>query len=112
MSSQIKEELRDVNLTYFLGISSAHYVYTKTLPIKPWVEGFGWYMESPRVQDQVVGGLEYAKPQAVFVKKPKDGNWFDLESYQPKEVMNYILDEYNFSGIIDGEIEVWKRKKD
>lgn len=111
-TSKLKEELKDEKLTYFLGFNSTQYVFTKTFPPKPWIEGFGWYMESPGVQYRVVSGLEHAKPQAVFVKKPKDGDWFDLESYQPKEVKSYILDEYYYSGIIDGEIEIWRRKKE
>lgn len=112
LTSKLNNQLRNEKITYLLGFNSAQYVFTNTSPVKPWVESFGWYMESPGVQNQVIRGLENKQTQTVFVKKPKYGNWFDLETYQPKQIIKYIYNKYYLSGIIDESIEIWKRKKE
>ncbi|EKD90475.1 MAG: hypothetical protein ACD_31C00004G0002 [uncultured bacterium] len=112
LSIDIERILQGEKKTYFLGLNSSQYVFTNTIPPKPWIEGFLWYMESPGVQDLFIEGLENEKPNFIFVKKPVNGNWFDLETYQPKGVMSYIFNNYSVSEIINGDIEVWKRKKE
>lgn len=112
LSMDIERVLNVDDKTYFLGLNSSQYVFTKTIPPKPWIEGFLWYMESPGAQNHFIEGLENEKPNFIFVKKPVRGNWFGLETYQPKEVINYIFNNYSVSEIINGDIEVWKRKKE
>lgn len=94
---------------YFLGLESSNYVITGLLPSKPWVDNFIWYMEIPGIQEKVVGGFKNTPPEVIFWRKPNPGNWYDLGTYQPGKIVEYIKLNYERIEALD-EVEVWKRK--
>lgn len=95
---------------YLLGPHSLNYVLANRLPSKPWVDNYVWYMEIPGVQQSVLSGFNSYNPKEIFWVGPKDGNWFDLGTYQPAQISAYIEQHYQFSKMIDGGIGLWIRK--
>lgn len=96
---------------YFLGLPSGLYVLTQKLPPKPWVDNFGWYFEIPGMEDEVIKRWEENPPVAIFWKKPEEGKWFELGSYQPQKITEWIKKNYIREGEIDREISFWKISK-
>ncbi len=94
---------------YFLGLESSNYVITGLLPSKPWVDNFIWYMEIPGVQEKVVDGFKNTPPEVIFWRRPDPGNWYDLGTYQPGKIVEYIKLNYERIEVLD-EVEVWERK--
>lgn len=92
-----------------LNINSSQYVYTNTLPPKPWLDNFGWYLEIPGVQKWVIKDWAISSPEIIVRKPPLPGNWFDLGTYEPKEILNYVYDNYTQKYTINN-IEVWTKK--
>ncbi|QQS38597.1 glycosyltransferase family 39 protein [Candidatus Woesebacteria bacterium] len=95
---------------YLMGLPSSLYVYSKTLPPKPWVDNYGWYLEIPNVQQNTIAAWELNPPEIIIWSQPKSGNWYDLGTYQPKEITKWITVNYNESGMMDEDISIWKRK--
>ncbi len=122
-SSQIRfYEQKDLNLTkkiqlflnkkdstYFLGVHSGQYILTETLPFKPWIDNYIWYMEVPGVQDKVIEGFEKSKPKYIFWTKPQKDQWFKLGTYQPQKITEYIKTNYTKFDEINGSIEIWQK---
>lgn len=100
----------DSKEVYFLGINSLQYILTDTLPPKPWVDNYIWYMEIPNVQIKALEGLKVANPKVIFKRSPLTGNWFDLGVYQPQKIVDYIYMNYNKTDMSDQGVEVWTRK--
>ncbi len=109
LSKKISLFLDEGNLTYFLGVHSGQYILTKTFPVKPWVDNYVWYMEIPDIQDKVIDGLEKGKPKYIFWQLPQSGQWFDLGTYQPQKITEYIKINYTKFDEINGSIEVWQK---
>jgi hypothetical protein len=113
-----EEEFREVEMinrnsalnekVYLLGINSTGYVLTNHLPTKPWVDNYIWYMEIDGIQEKVIEGFEKDKPQVIFWKTPKPGNWYDLGTYQPEKITRYIKTNYQEASR-EGDIQIWKR---
>lgn len=98
-------------VVYLLGINSLQYVLTDTVPPKPWIDNYVWYMEIPNVQEKALEGLKQASPKIIFRTPPLLGNWFDLGVYQPQKIVDYIYMHYNKStDMLDQGVEVWTRK--
>ncbi len=97
------------NPVYLLGVSSLQYVLAgKTTP-KPWIDNYIWYMEIPGVAEQVLAGFEKNPPKVILRQTSQPGNWFDLGTYQPKKIVDYISLHYDMKEILLG-LEIWKRK--
>lgn len=96
---------------YLLGLNSSQYVFTKRLPPRNWSDNFGWYLEIPGVQEWTIEGLKKNPPEKVFWKIPSEGEWYDLGSYQPKEITNFIRQNYLLTGKIEEGIEIWTRNE-
>lgn len=92
---------------YLLGVPSVEYVLTSKLPPKPWVDNYVWYMEIDGIQEKVIKGLEIENPKVILWKTPIPGNWYDLGTYQPKKIVEYIKDHYQKTGILDKTVEIW-----
>lgn len=94
---------------YFLGLESSNYALLNVLPPKPWVDNFVWYMEISGVQEKVIKGFKSSPPNVIFWREPDTGKWYDLGTYQPGKIVEYIKLNYEkIEGI--GEIEVWKKR--
>lgn len=79
---------------YLLGPHSLIYVLSNRLPSKPWVDNFVWYFEVPLVQENFLAGFKKEKVK-LFQSQALPGNWFDLGTYKPKKIMNYINENYH-----------------
>ena len=94
---------------WLINLSSAFYVYSGLLPSKPWVDNFGWYMEIPGVQDNILKGFDQNPPKFIFWQQPTSGNWFDIGTYQPSKIVLYIKNHYQKVDNINS-VEIWKIK--
>lgn len=109
LSEDIVRKTKNSQTTYFLGINSSEYVYAGKIPPKNWSDNFGWYLEIAGVQKWVINGLKSGRPETIYWKIPKKGNWHDLGVYQPQEIVKYIRLNYHKTGNIESDIEIWKR---
>lgn len=96
-------------IIYLLGPHSLNYVINNSLPPKPWIDNYGWYFEIPGIQQKVINSWKIDPPKFVYVSKPGQGNWYDLGTYQPKEVVKYIKENYIKVDELNS-VEVWKLK--
>lgn len=106
----INNETKPGDKIYLIGVPSIEYILTNHLPAKPWVDNYVWYMEIEGLQDKIIKGLDLEKPQVVFWKTPISGNWYDLGTYQPKMIVEYIKNNYQKTGNLNEDIEIWKIK--
>lgn len=110
-TSQIIQSTVSDRKVFLLGLYSSYYVYSDTLPPKPWVDNFGWYFEVPGVQEKVISGLSSERIEFVFIKKAEHNNWYEIGTYQPQKVMDFIKENYELNDVINSEVEVWQIKK-
>lgn len=108
LANSMKQYLKVNEITYFLGVPSQQYIFTKTLPPKPWVDNYIWYMEIPGIQDKVVDSFEKEKPKTIFWQPPQSGQWFEIGTYQPQKLVIYIKGSYQKIDVING-VEVWQK---
>lgn len=98
------------NSVFLLGLNSSEYVFAKRLPPKHWSDNFGWYLEIPGVQEWFLEGFSKNMPEKVFWRIPSTGRWYDLGTYQPQQITQFIRQYYEKTDKIEGGIEVWTRK--
>lgn len=92
---------------YLLGSHSLNYVFSNSLPPKPWIDNYGWYFEIPGIQEKMIDSWKIDPPKFVYLSKPELGNWYDLGTYQPKEVVKYIMANY-IKIDQQNDVEIWK----
>lgn len=105
----IKNETPGGQSIYLLGVPSQMYVFADRLPNKPWVDNYGWYLEIPNTQLNVVTSFLKNPPSKIFWATPNYGNWYDIGTYQPKMVTDYIIKNYTKTKEIQKGIWEWKR---
>ncbi|MEK7169180.1 MAG: hypothetical protein AAB778_04160 [Patescibacteria group bacterium] len=94
---------------YLLGSHSLNYVFSNSLPPKPWIDNYGWYFDIPGIQQKLIDGWKIDPPVYIYWSIPQTGNWYDLGVYQPTEVVKYIRDNYQKIEEQNG-VEIWKLK--
>jgi len=99
-----------VGSVYFLGIHSGMYSYLDYVPPKPWFDNFGWYLEIPDVQDEILRRWEITPPNTIYWSEPGRGEWYDLGVYQPEMITSWIKENYNNEAIVQEGINKWVRK--
>lgn len=110
-SQIVKDFSKENEKVFLLGLPSQYYVMAGRIPPKRWTDNFGWYLEIPDVQGEILSRWENDPPEVVFRRIPSDGNWFDLGTYQPKKIVDYIDQNYIFvQGFKDNEFELWVKK--
>lgn len=95
---------------YLLGPHSAIYVYANRVPPKPWIESYVWHFEIPGLQEKVISGWEKDPPKVILWSQPQPGNWFDLGTYQPKKISDWINKNYIMKDKIESNVGVWYKK--
>lgn len=108
LASEINKRVNKNDRVWLLGPTSMEYVLAKHLPSKPWIDNFGWYLEIPGVQEQVIAGLEKDQVKFIFWQQPQAENWYDLGTYQPKKIVEFIKSSYQKIDRVDN-IEIWER---
>ena len=94
---------------FLLGPNSIYYVLTGTLPPKPWLDNFGWYWEIPGVADRVLDRWQLNLPEHVLLEKTHTGNWFDLGTYRPTMVTNWLIENYNQKESVNENLTIWQK---
>jgi len=95
---------------HLLGQPSSVYVFSKTLPPKPWLDGFGWYFEIPGMQDAVIKRWSNNPPEFIIWQLPVEGNWYDLGTYRPKEITDWIESNFVKKEEIGKGIFIWQKR--
>ena len=81
------------DLVYLLGPQSGLYVFSGRLPPKPWTDNYIWYLEIPGIQEGIIKRWKGNKPEIVFTNNIQAGNWFDLGTYRPQKIVDWIRNE-------------------
>jgi 4-amino-4-deoxy-L-arabinose transferase-like glycosyltransferase len=89
----IKNKTKTNNLVYLLGPQSGLYVLSGRLPPKPWTDNYVWYLEIPGVQEEIINRWDGNKPELVFTNNIQEGNWYDLGTYRPQKIVDWIKKE-------------------
>lgn len=74
------------------------------LPPKPWADEFPWYLENNDLQQKIVEKLNDQKPKYAIVKPYSQGQEFALGSYRPKQIAEYLGQNYRFVQLLDDEL--------
>lgn len=105
---KIIQEVENGQKVMLLGLNSSYYVLADRLPPKPWVDNFSWYLEIPGVQQRVIEGLERDHVRVIFRKVPQKGAWYELNVYQPSQLIKFIKSKFSLKETID-DIEIWRK---
>ena len=89
----IKNSTQPDDLIFLLGPHSGLYVLSGRLPSKPWTDNYVWYLEIPGVQEEIIKRWENNKPKIVFTNNVAEGNWYDLGTYRPQKIVDWIKKE-------------------
>lgn len=111
ISEEIKQLTNPSERIFLFGPPSSIYADANRIPPKNWADNFGWYLEIPGVQEWAIEGLKKTPPKYIFYQKPQPGNWFDLGTYKPKKITDYMKSNYNNVGNLTKDIEIWTVKK-
>jgi len=78
------------DLVYLLGPQSSLYVFSGRLPPKPWTDNYIWYLEIPGIQEEIIKRWNSNKPEIVFTSRIQEGGWYDLGTYRPQKIVDWI----------------------
>ncbi len=106
----IKENTKEGDKIFLLGLQSGLYVFADRLPSKPWIDTFGWYYEIPGIQEGVIESWKINPPRDIYWKTPDSGNWYDLGSYQPKKITSWVILNYNKEKEVVFGVWLWRKK--
>jgi len=77
-------------------------VLSDRIPVRPWVDEFPWYLEIPGLQEKVIEGIKEQNPKFIIFKPYDKGSKYELGVYRPKEIADYLDENYqNFFQISD-----------
>src|SRR3989344_2203883 len=95
----------------YIGLSKSIYVQNGPdqlfpiagfLPINPWADEFPWYLEFNDLQDEIVQSLKENQPKFIIYKPYEHGEEFQIGSYKPSKVTDYIDKNYeNYTKVSD-----------
>lgn len=74
------------------------------LPPKPWADEFPWYLENTGLEGHIVEALETKRPKYIIFKMYSAGLQFGLGSYRPKDIQNYIDQNYEIKEVLSGDL--------
>ena len=80
------------------------------LPIKPWVDEFSWYLEVQNLQYRIVDSLEQDKPRYIIFQPYLEEKKYELGSYKPGDIVDYIDNNYVNLAKIDNGLYIKIRK--
>lgn len=94
---------------YILNGPDQLFPLSDTLPTKPWADEFPWYLELSNMQQKVVEGLNLEDPKFVVFKPYEKGNEFEIGSYRPRLILDYI--DKNYTDFIQISDSLWLKNK-
>ncbi len=95
---------------YLLGPHSIYYVLAGNTPPKPWLDNFGWFFEVPGVQEDVIYLWQKNPPKAIFIQDAGMGNWYDIGTYQPKQILSWVETNYTRQEEVVPGVWFWRLK--
>lgn len=110
LSEKLSNEIKPDSRVLFVNIPSQYYQLTHHLPPKPWFDTYGWYYEMPGESDRVIHAYQVSPPEYIVRQLPQPGNWYDLGTYEPQAITNFLEKDYIEQSTIDQNITIWKRK--
>ena len=81
-----------------------------TVPSKPWADDFPWYLEVQNLQNKVTDSLEKNKPRYIIFQPYLEGKKYELGSYRPDDIADYIDNNYVNFAQIDHDLYFKARK--
>jgi hypothetical protein len=90
LAEMIKNKTKPEDKIYLVGPHSGLYVLADRLPPKIWSDNYVWYLEIPQVQEKIITSWEEDPPKYVFTAEPQKGNWYDLGTYRPQKIVDWI----------------------
>jgi len=109
-SFALAQKLPQDSSAYFLNLPSQHYVLTNSLPPKPWVDNYGWYWEIPDFQQKLLKRWGQNMPEYIVRKDIEAGEWYELGTYEPQAVTDWIESNYNMVEEVEKGIWLWQKK--
>lgn len=109
LAKEIKQYSNIDDKVFLLGPISSEYVFSSRVPPKHWSDNFGWYLEIPGVQDWILEEFIADPPKVIFRKTPQRGAWYELATYQPKKIVDFIYLNYQRVDNRKGDTEIWTR---
>jgi hypothetical protein len=106
----IQNETQENEPIYLLGLNSNIYAFAERLPNKSWLDNFGWYLEIPSIQEQVILGFKKNPPSRIFWQTPEVGNWYDIGTYQSKMITDWIKKNYMIKKEVQKGIWEWAKR--
>ena len=108
-SQIISEKVGIDEKIYLLGEHSGLYVLSGRLPAGRWSDNFGWYLEMEWVQKNIISRWFVDPPDFVLWRESKMGE-SELGEYQPKEITNWIKENYNKREMVWEGTYLWEKR--
>lgn len=96
---------------YLLGLPSSIYAFADRVPPKRWVDNYGWYLEIPSVQEEVLSRWSQEPPKVILMASQDKGPWYEIGVYMPEKIKNWIIARYTEGEKLEGGISVWTKKE-
>lgn len=113
MAQIITRNIGESERVYLLGLHSGLYAMADRLPPERWTDNFAWYLEIPGVQEEVISRWENppagGPPKYIFWRTPSVGNPFDLGTYQPAKITEWLRMNYYQKEEVKPGIKLWTR---
>lgn len=110
----LRAKVGDKRDVFLLGLPSQFYSMTGTVPPRPWTDNFGWYLEIPGMQEMVIerwsNPASAGPPDFIFWRAPSPGNWFDLGTYQPQKIVQWVKENYTKKEEVAPKVWLWEKK--
>lgn len=81
------------------------------LPPKPWVDEFPWYLEGNNLQQTIVKNIETTEPKFVIFKPYNNEGIYQIGSYRPRTIADYLDKNYESKQKLTEEITVKFKKQ-
>ncbi|OGM31118.1 hypothetical protein A2630_04650 [Candidatus Woesebacteria bacterium RIFCSPHIGHO2_01_FULL_44_10] len=109
LAQVIKNKTASDDKIYLLNLSSQYYVLADHLPAKPWSDNFGWYFAMPGVEEELILRWEKNPPSVIFWRDAEPGAWWELGTYEPPKLTNFIRANYTRKEEIQKGIWLWRK---
>lgn len=114
LAQTIQSKVPQNEKVFLLGLHSGLYVMAGRVPPKRWTDNFGWYLEIPGVQEEIIARWENSSaggpPHFIFWRTPSPGNWFDLGTYQPQKIVRWIEEHYTKEEEVKPGVWLWVQR--
>lgn len=79
------------------------------LPVKPWADEFSWYLERSGIQERIISDIKKQKVQLVIYKPYENKGKYDLGTYRPGEIADYL--DASYVNLIQINSTLWLKAK-